>query len=49
MSQAFQEGRAAGHADRLLGRCNSYSWFVESHPGYARDYSLGYRAGFISK
>lgn len=42
----FEEGQLAGYLDRATNARSSYAWTVEDTPGFSREYSLGYRAGW---
>lgn len=43
---AYEDGHKAGMTDANIGVKNPYAWRTEKSPGYARDYSLGYRSGW---
>lgn len=43
---SFEDGRRAGHLDKLLGIRSEYSWHNESWPSVMDQYRRGYRAGW---
>jgi len=45
-SEPFEQGKADGRLDAILGWRSEYAWFVEEAPGWSREYSLGYREGW---
>ena len=47
ITKAYRDGIKNGKIDARIVVRNNYAWFVESAPSYSRDYSLGYRLGYL--
>jgi hypothetical protein len=50
-SQAYVDGYRNGKTDYALGIRLDYAWFgrcVESSDNYSRNYSIGYRQGWLN-
>lgn len=45
---AWTDGYRAGSVDAFLEVRNGYAGVVEETPGYPRDYSRGYRTGWLA-